>query len=325
MRDLSIYLKNRKIDNKQLINNNFIKENDTYMLEKEIHNNEFKVVIEITKEKQTSKVIDLISNEEYILVDTKTSGSFVGQIKNEYESIIKNFIEKCTTRNVFKEENSKEVIKYVKEKYGTELEFLWEQYPNYGVLRNKDNNKWYGMLGVIKESSLGKKSENYIEGLNLKYQTDKINKIIDNKTIYPGYHMNKKSWITIVLNSNIDKEKLKRLIDNSYNLLNAKASKSIDDLSEKVYDYLTKIPKGKVVTYKQIAEHLGNKGLSRIVGTILHNNKDGDKYPCYKVLNSKGELAEAFVFGGKEIQKQRLEKDGIEVKNYKVDLNKYKW
>ena len=137
--------------------------------------------------------------------------------------------------------------------------------------------------------------------------------------------MNKKSWITIVLNSDIDKEKLKRLIDNSYNLLNTKENKRIDDLSQKVYDYLTKIPKGKVVTYKQIAEHLGNKGLSRVVGTILHNNKNGDKYPCYKVLNSKGELAEAFVFGGKEIQKQRLEEDGIEVINYKVDLSKYKW
>ena len=94
---------------------------------------------------------------------------------------------------------------------------------------------------------------------------------------------------------------------------------------KKVYDYLTIIPKGKVVTYKQVAEYLGNKGLARVIGNILHKNPDGDKYPCYKVLNSKGELAEAFVFGGKEIQKERLENEGIKVINNKVDLNIYQW
>ena len=116
------------------------------------------------------------------------------------------------------------------------------------------------------------------------------------------------------------------MIDNSYELsLGEKKVQKIDELSKKVYEYLTKIPKGKVVTYKQVAEHLGNKGLARIVGTILHRNPDGDKYPCYKVLNSKGELADAFVFGGKEVQKERLEKDGIDVIDNRVDLSIYKW
>ena len=97
------------------------------------------------------------------------------------------------------------------------------------------------------------------------------------------------------------------------------------ELSQKVFDYLTLIPKGRVVTYKQVAEYIGNKGLARVVGNILHKNPDGDKYPCYKVLNSKGELAEAFVFGGKNVQKERLEKDGIEVIDNKVDLKAYQW
>ena len=96
-------------------------------------------------------------------------------------------------------------------------------------------------------------------------------------------------------------------------------------LKDEVYEYLLTIPKGKVVTYKQIAEYLGNKGLARVVGSILHKNPDGDKYPCYKVLNSKGELAEAFVFGGKEIQKERLEKEHIKVIDSKVDLAIYQW
>lgn len=95
-------------------------------------------------------------------------------------------------------------------------------------------------------------------------------------------------------------------------------------MKEKVYKYLTNIPKGKVVTYGQIAEYLGNKKLARLVGNILHNNPDEDKYPCYKVVDGKGNLSKQFAFGGIEKQKEKLEKDGIVVINYKVDLDKYK-
>ena len=91
----------------------------------------------------------------------------------------------------------------------------------------------------------------------------------------------------------------------------------------KIYDYLTTIPKGKVVTYGQIAEYLGNKYLARAVGNILHKNPDGNKYPCYKVVNSKGKLSSAYAFGGIEAQKLRLEADGIMVTDYAVDLEKY--
>ena len=92
-----------------------------------------------------------------------------------------------------------------------------------------------------------------------------------------------------------------------------------------VYEYLRVIPKGKVVTYGQIAEFLGNKNLARIVGNILHDNPDGDKYPCYKVVNAKGNLAENYAFGGASCQRMCLEADGVIVNNNKVDLNVYQW
>lgn len=95
-------------------------------------------------------------------------------------------------------------------------------------------------------------------------------------------------------------------------------------MKEKVYKYLKTIPKGKVVTYGQIAGYLGDKKLSRVVGNILHNNPDEDKYPCYKVVDSKGNLSKHFAFGGIDKQKEKLQKDGVEVIDYKVDLDKYK-
>lgn len=94
---------------------------------------------------------------------------------------------------------------------------------------------------------------------------------------------------------------------------------------DKIYHYLTTIPKGKVVTYKQIGEYLGNPKLARYVGNVLHSNLDPIKYPCYKVVNSKGRLANNFAFGGLSGQKKRLQEDGIEVLNNRVDLTKYQY
>ena len=94
-------------------------------------------------------------------------------------------------------------------------------------------------------------------------------------------------------------------------------------MKDKVYSYLLTIPKGKVVTYSQVAEYLGNPKLARVVGNILHNNPDEELYPCYKVVNSKGKLAVNFAFGGIEKQKGKLEVEGREVVNYTVDLQNY--
>lgn len=90
-----------------------------------------------------------------------------------------------------------------------------------------------------------------------------------------------------------------------------------------IYDFLTTIPKGKVVTYGQIGAYFGNPKFARTIGNILHQNPDGDRYPCYKVVSSKGMLSRHYAFGGLQAQKQRLLADGIAVENDRVDLNQY--
>lgn len=97
------------------------------------------------------------------------------------------------------------------------------------------------------------------------------------------------------------------------------------EMKEKIFEFLRIIPKKKVVTYKQIAEFLGNEKLARVVGNYLHKNPDEKRYPCYKVVNSQGKLASNFAFGGIDGQKEKLEREGIEVVGYCVDLKKYQW
>ena len=95
-----------------------------------------------------------------------------------------------------------------------------------------------------------------------------------------------------------------------------------DSPTKRIYEAVKKIPKGKVATYGQVAKMAGNPKMSRAVGNALHKNPNPEEIPCFRVVNSKGELSGAFAFGG-ENEQRRLEADGIEVKNGKVDLSKY--
>ena len=94
----------------------------------------------------------------------------------------------------------------------------------------------------------------------------------------------------------------------------------------KVYNTVRRIPKGKVATYGQIAALCGAPKASRIVGSALHHNPEPVVIPCHRVVNRLGGLAPAFAFGGKQVQKQLLEAEGVKVTDeFTVDLSEYLW
>ena len=80
---------------------------------------------------------------------------------------------------------------------------------------------------------------------------------------------------------------------------------------EKVYQIVKSIPYGSVMSYGDVAELLGNKRLSRQVGWALHVNPDPEHIPCYRVVNRFGQVSKAFAFGGENVQRTLLEKEGV--------------
>ncbi len=78
-----------------------------------------------------------------------------------------------------------------------------------------------------------------------------------------------------------------------------------------IYEQVKRIPKGKVATYGLIAALAGNRRWSRVVGYALHVNPNGEEIPCHRVVNRFGETAEAFKFGGADMQHDLLEKEGV--------------
>ena len=120
----------------------FFKHKTKYFYEKLFKNNEFKAIIEITKNgKICSKVIEIENNDEFLPLKVKSQqGSFVGEIREEYEKILTDIRDKCFSKNYFIYPQSNRIANRIISKYGDKPHFMWEKFSDYGVFKNPDNN-----------------------------------------------------------------------------------------------------------------------------------------------------------------------------------------
>lgn len=111
-----------------------------------------------------------------------------------------------------------EIFEYVKQKYATVPEYLWQKYPNYAVLRHKNNEKWYAVIMNVSKGKLGLDGKEEIDIINIKCYSEMIGSLRKEKGVLPAYHMNKEYWISIVLDSTFSKEKVFELLDVSFEI-----------------------------------------------------------------------------------------------------------
>ena len=136
------------------------------------------------------------------------------------------------------------------------------------------------------------------------------------ESVIPGYHQNKENWNTIILDGSVPDKDIRIMIAESYEIISYSPTRQI-------YEAVKKIPYGRVATYAQVAEMAGDRKMARAVGNALHKNPNPDNIPCYRVVNSKGMLAEAFVFGGINMQEKLLKEEGVDIINGRVDMDKF--
>ena len=96
-----------------------------------------------------------------------------------------------------------------------------------------------------------------------------------------------------------------------------------ESIKERALGELLKVPRGKVVAYGELARRVGTG--PRAVGKIMAGNKEPDVYPCYKVVRSDGRLGGYSGAGGLEEEMRRLKKDGVEISDGRIDLERFGW
>ena len=210
----------------------------------------------------------------------------------------------------------KDIESYIQRKYSISPEHPWHQYPDYATFKELYSQKWFAIIMSVSGRKLGLPTDEEIPIINVKADTEIIMMMGRTPGFMPGYHMNKRNWLTILLDGTVPFEQVTARIDDSYKLI-------ADTPTRRIYEAVKKIPKGKVATYGQIAEMAGDRKMARAVVNALHKNPEHDSIPCHRVVNSKGELAEAFVFGGVNMQEKYLHEEGVTVINGKVDLKQF--
>ena len=218
------FFKNKKPDKDKLKTYGFKICDKKYIYKTNILNNQFELEIQITQDgKVSTKLIDNESKELYTLhLLDSADGVFVGKVKQEYNDILAEISDKCFVTENLLWENSHKIIKYVKDKYNDDIEYLWEKFPRNGICRRKDNKKWYLAILSVKGTSLGLETEEILEVIDLRAEVNDVPNLIKSKNIYPAYHMNKKHWFTVILDGSVPLSDIENMIDKSYFLAKKK-------------------------------------------------------------------------------------------------------
>lgn len=201
----------------ELLNYGFCANKQNLVFEEKFFDDQFKirVIVDNTNDVDV-KIFDEFSGEEYILAYAESAtGKFVGEVRLAAEQILLKIRGKCFEKTIFKWNQTQFVIDHIKKTYGSELEFLWEKFPDDSIWRRQDSKKWFGLLMKLPKSKLGIDDNSVAEVIDIRTNPEEDSPV-NNKTIFEGYHMNKKSWITIVLDGSVSDQKLKELIDKSF-------------------------------------------------------------------------------------------------------------
>ena len=215
--------KNKKVIPQKLQNFGFQKKANKFLYQENIMNDEFLVKIEISEPNIVkTQTVETESGELYTLHLTDSDGSFVGKVRDEYNNLLQKIAQNCFENTVFKFKNTYKVIDYIKNKYGDDVEYLWEKFPDNAVARRSDNSKWYLAILTVGKNRLGFDSDESVEVIDLRADKDALPELIKQDNIFPGYHMNKKHWISILLDGTTDINEIYRYIDESYILAKKK-------------------------------------------------------------------------------------------------------
>ena len=195
----------------------FVESGEVWTYSCQILQGEFFMTVSITPDNVSFQVFDQETGDLYPQVHMESMrGSFVASIREACLEILYQIRKACFDVQDFICPQTKRIIAQVQEKYGNQLEYLWEKSPDTAVLRHEGNQKWYAVVMRIPWDKLEKGREGLVEAVNLKH--DQVADLLSQKGIYPAFHMNKRYWLSLALDDSLQDEEVIELIERSWNL-----------------------------------------------------------------------------------------------------------
>ncbi|NMK38391.1 hypothetical protein HG933_03150 [Megasphaera elsdenii] len=219
----TVFSRKRWIESKMLAYG-FHKANKTYILEKPFLDGDFKTVLSVTPKGQvTGKVIDTITQDEYYQLRQETAtGPYVNRVRSAYRSLLTDIADSCCSDVLFASSQANRLTQAILDHFQVKPDFPWEhssRYQSYGAFRHTSNRKWFALIMNVKREVLDRDGNtSLIDILNVKIPPAQGDELRQIPGIYPAYHMNHKTWISVVLDETLPDEKILELIDTSYQL-----------------------------------------------------------------------------------------------------------
>ena len=199
----------------------FVEKQGVWTYSCQILQGDFVMTVSITADNVSFQVFDQETGDLYPQVHMESMrGTFVGSVREACLEVLYDIRKACFEVEEFLNPQTKRIMALVQAKYGNQLEYLWEKSPDTAVLRHEDNQKWYAILMRIPWDRLDKGREGLVEAVNLKH--DQVADLLSQNGIYPGFHMNKRYWISIPLDDTLTDQKVLELFEKSYFLTSKK-------------------------------------------------------------------------------------------------------
>ena len=233
----------------KLLSFGFVKKDNIYKYSTKIMHDKFRVDIEVNKESIHGKIYDLSTNEEYTNFRIEDFGAFSNTIREKYIEVLKSIRNNCFVSKYFIGSQSNRIANMIVKNFNCEPEFLWEKNPGFGVFRNAPSDKWFAIIMNIDKSKVVSESSGEVEVINVK-SDDFTESYLKKKGIYPAYHMNKKSWVTIILDDTLSDAKILNIISTSYDSFPAPNTWVIP-ANPKYYDLISDFAKSDIMFWHQ--------------------------------------------------------------------------
>ena len=215
----------------------FEKRGETYVLKRDLAGTDFYALLTVTGSSRqgaalsdqtadknsrpdtlTAEVFERETDERYVLFDVKQSvGSFVAELREQIRSLVEEFrsscFESCNIREKFEE--------YLPKTFECAVDYPWPDYEGdvSTAVWRCPNNKMFALVMDITYRRFGFESDEPVSAVNLKVDPEKLESLLDGKSVFPAYHMNKKHWVSVLLTSVTDWNVLEEMTRRSYELV----------------------------------------------------------------------------------------------------------
>lgn len=214
------------LDGRKLLGYGFQKVPDGYCYSVDIMDKEFRVELFVSFSGMVhGEIFETMTGDAYRNIWIEgMDGAFVGRVREAYGQVLQAVRQHCYVDDDFSTAQANRIAGLIQKKYGTRPEFLWKSAPQHGVFRNQQNQKWFGIIMYVEQAKITA-GEGKIDVLNVKVNPDEREALFGTVGIYPAYHLNKKNWISILLNDSVPDAKIMQLVDTSYRIVQGEGKK----------------------------------------------------------------------------------------------------